>query len=314
MKNIDKWEDGKEGYVLSNGFMLVRANEAEYGIHYAIYVGVDEEFTYSWNTLSHCPDGEDCQRFWIFKDNKRVGGVVIEPNYLSHFFVESPHTVDKFQVISELDNALLQWSDHNRKIYSYMIQPKDVEIYNMLGYRKQFVRRTMIRPTEIFDNIQWGEDLIIKIPSIEDVVEIGGVLHDSYKGGIQYEEFSNNTLEDEIEISGMFLERYIETNSLRASTLVYDKNTNELVAVCLAGKNKNDDNEFSKINEVAVLPAYRRRGIAENLVKRALTVLREISPASKLDVSVGNVAEALYYKMGFLPGIQITAMYKKSQW
>ena len=311
MKSIEKWEEGKEKYLLNNGFTLVRANEVEFGIHLAIYAGVDRDFTYSWNKLS--TDWDD-NNFWIYKDNKRVGGVAIEPNYLAHFFMNSPYTVDKFTIISELDNALLQWSDKSKRIYSYLIPPKDVEIYNMLGYRKQFIRRTMIHPTELFEDIQWGENLVVKTPTIEDVAEIGKVLHESYKGGIQYEEFSNNTLEDEIEISGMFLERYIATNSLHASTLVYDKNTNELVAVCLAGKNKDDDYDFSKINEVAVIPAYRRQGIAENLIKRTLTVLKDISPATKLDVSVGNAAEGLYYKMGFFPGVQMAAMYKKPEW
>ncbi len=313
MKNIEKWEDGKEQYLLNNGFMLVRANVAEFGIHYAIYVDRDEELTYNWYKLSQNPYYDE-NAFWIFKDNKRVGGVVIEPNYSANFFVESPYTVDKFSIISELNNALVQWSDKNKSIHSYLIHPRDVEVYNRLGYRKRFIRRTMIRPTEIFDDIQWREDLVIKTPTIEDVADIGKVLHESYKGGIQYEEFCNNTEEDEIENSKMFLERYIATNSLQASTLVYDRNTNELIAVCLAGKNKEDDYEFSKINEVAVKPAYRRQGIAENLIKRTLTILKNISPATKLDVSVGNAAEGLYYKMGFFPGIQMVAMYKKSEW
>ena len=310
MKNFESWEDGKEKYILNNGFTLVRANEVEFGIHHAIYADRDEEFTFNWNKLS--TDLDD-NTFWIYKDNKRVGGAAIEPNYLAHFFAESPYTVDKFSIIRELDNALSQWSDKNRRIYSYLIHPKDVEIYSRLGYRKQFIRRTMIRPTEIYEDIQWGENLVIRTPETADIADIGRVLYESYKGGIQYEEFSNNTLEDEIEISGIFLERYIETNSFQASTLVYDKNTNDLIAVCLAGKNKDDDYEFSKINEVAVIPAYRRQGIAENMIKRALTVLKDISPAAKLDVSVGNDAEGLYYKMGFFPGVQMFAMYKKLQ-
>jgi ribosomal protein S18 acetylase RimI-like enzyme len=171
----------------------------------------------------------------------------------------------------------------------------------------------MIRPTEIFEDVQWREDLVIKMPTLEDAVEIGKVLYECYKGGIQYEEFSNNTIEDEIENSKMFLERYIVTNSLQASTLVYDRNTNELIGICLAGKNVEDDYEFSKINQVAVKPDYRGQDIAENMIKRALTVLKDISPATKLDVTVGNSAEALYYKMGFFPGVQSVAMYKKFQ-
>lgn len=82
---------------------------------------------------------------------------------------------------------------------------------------------------EVFDDIQWREDLVIKTPTIEDAVEVGKVLHESYKGGIHYEEFSNNTQEKEIEYAKMFLERYISTNSIQASTLVYDRNTTELM-------------------------------------------------------------------------------------
>jgi len=307
VKNIEKWEVGKEQYLLSNGFMLERANEVEFGIHYAIYVGVDEEFTYSWNKLSHDTDWNE-NRFWIFKDKKRVGGVVIEPNFLAQFFVESPYTVDKFSMISELHNALLQWSDKNKEIFIYMIHQKDVDYYNMLGYKKNFIRRMMIRPTEIFEDIQWRDDLVIKIPTIEDAIEVGKVLHESYKGSIHYEEFSNNTEEEEIEYSKEFLEKYISTNSIQASTLVYEKNTNELIGVCLAGKNDEDGNDFSKINQVGVMPAYRGQGIAENMIKRALTILKEQYPVLRLFVTLGNDAEMVYHKMGFLSGVETTEM------
>ncbi|WP_105615073.1 GNAT family N-acetyltransferase [Vallitalea okinawensis] len=311
MKNIEKWEEGKEQYELDDGFILIRANEADYGIHYAIYGDMDDELTYSWNKLSHDTDGDDFNRFWIFKDNKKVGGVVIQPNFLAYLFVVSPYSVDKFSVISELNNALLHWSDKNKKIVLYTIPPRDVDSYNRLGYRRNFARRMMIRPTEIFDDIKWREDLVIKIPTIEDAIEIGKVLHESYKGGIHYEEFSNNTQDEEVEYSKMFLERYISTNSIQASTLVYGRNTNELIGVCLAGKNEEDDNEFSMINQIGVTPGFRGDCIAKNMIKRALTVLKDISPAVKLDVTVGNAAEGLYYKMGFLPGVQSISMYKK---
>lgn len=310
MKNVETWEAGKEQYILNNGFMLIRANESEFGIHYAIYVDADEELTYSWNKLSHDTDWNE-NRFWIFKDNKRVGGVIIEPNFLSQFFVEPPYTVDKFSIISELHNPLLQWSDKNKKIFLYMIHPRDVDFYKRLGYRINFTRRMMIRPTERFEDIQWREDLIIKTPTIEDAAEVGKVLHESYTGGIHYEEFSNNTEEEEIGYSKEFIEKYISTNSIQASTLVYDRNTNELIGVCLAGKNDEDGNEFSKISQVGVKPAYRGHGIAKSMIKKALTVLKDISPAAKLDVTVGNAAEALYYKMGFFPGVQSVSMYKK---
>jgi len=310
MRKLEKYEEGKDQYILGNGFSLKRAEFKEFGIHYAIYAGRDFEFTYNWIKLSQ-NSYYDENAYWIIKDNIKVGGVVIEPNYSSHFFVLSPYIIDKFTILSELNKTLIQWSDESKMIELFIVDPKDVDLYSSLGFRRRFVRRTMIRPTEVFENIKWGKDLIIKIPTIENIKEIGKVLHQSYEGGVHYEEFSRNSLDDEIEITELFLNRYISTSSLHASTLVYDKSSNELIGVCLAGKNKDDDYEFSKINQVGVLPDYRGQGIAEKMIKRALTVLKDISPATKLDVTVGNSAEALYYKMGFYAGIQTIAMYKK---
>ena len=191
-----------------------------------------------------------------------------------------------------------------------------IEPNSKFGYRKQFARRAMIRPTAKFEDWDFGEEYEIKIPELEDASEIGKVLYQSYLGGIQYEEFCNNTVEDEIENTSIFLERYLNTKSQEASAMVYHKMSKKLIAVCLAGKNKEDAYDFSKINHVAVLPEYRGIGIALRLVKRALTILSELSPATMLDVSVGNPAEAMYYKLGFFPGEQTYCLYKKqnSDW
>lgn len=308
MRNIEKWEEGKEQYTLNNGFKLVKANDDEFGLRYAIYSDMNNEFIYDWNKLSK---EYDDYNFWIFKDDKRIGGVGLDMNYLAYFYVEPPYEVDRFSIIKELNNALLQWSDKSKQISIYLVHENDVEHYNRLGYRRSFARKVMIRPTEKFDDINWGETLVIKTPTLEDAEEIGKVMYESYKDGVHYKEFSCNTLEDEVEIANIFLERYVATNTLEASTLVYDKNTNELIGVCLAGKNKADSYDFSKINSIGVKPSYRGLGIAENMIKRSLTVLNDTSSITKLDVTVGNSAEALYYKMGFFSGAQTYAMYKK---
>ena len=135
MKNIENQVDCKEQYVLDNNFILLRADEAEFGVHYAIYLEVDQELSYSWDYISHYSDVDDCQRFWIMKDNKRLGGVIIEPNYLSHFFIEPPYTVALFDIVKELDKALMSWANKDEKTYIYVVNPEQVEIFNKLGYR-----------------------------------------------------------------------------------------------------------------------------------------------------------------------------------
>ena len=315
MKEMKMWTDTKKVYDLGNGYQLKPADFADFGIHYAIYGNRDEEFQYSFTRRSQdtCYD-ENC--FFITKEQQIIGGVVIEPNYSSHFFMESLYEGEKFRVLEALDHALIAWSDKSKNICIYTVLNRDLELYSKFGYRKQFARRAMIRPTAKFEDWDFGEEYEIKIPELEDASEIGKVLYQSYLGGIQYEEFCNNTVEDEIENTTIFLERYLNTKSQEASAMVYHKMSKKLIAVCLAGKNKEDAYDFSKINHVAVLPEYRGKGIALRLVKRALTILSEMSPATMLDVSVGNPAEAMYYKLGFFPGEQTYCLYKKlnSDW
>lgn len=94
------------------------------------------------------------------KDNKRLGGVIIEPNYLSHFFIEPPYTSALFDIVKELDNALMSWANKDQKTYIYGINPKHVEIFNKVGYRHQFIRKPMIRPTEMkVYTINWASCL-----------------------------------------------------------------------------------------------------------------------------------------------------------
>ena len=309
------WDNTKSMYDLGNGYQLKRAEFSNFGIHYAIYGNRDEEFKYSFTSRSQdeCYD-ENC--FFITKDERIIGGVVIEPNYSSHFFLETPFEGERFSVLEALDHALIAWSDKSKSICIYTVLDRDLDTYSKLGYRKQFARRTMIRPTIKFEDWNLGDEYEIRIPGLESALEIGKVLFQSYVGGIQYEEFCLNTVEDEIENTELFLKRYITTNSQEASAMVYHKSSNKLVAVCLAGKNEEDAYDFSKINHVAVLPEYRGKGIALGLVKRALTVLSDMSPATMLDVSIGNPAEAMYYKLGFFPGEQTYCLYKKqnSDW
>ncbi|MEG2290708.1 MAG: GNAT family N-acetyltransferase [Clostridium sp.] len=92
---------------------------------------------------------------------------------------------------------------------------------------------------------------------------------------------------------------------------MFDKNTNELIAACIAGINGFCDNNFSEIGEVAVKLIYRNFGIGSMMIKQALTNLKKISPATILCVTIGNSTENLYNKLGFFSGVKFTNMYLK---
>lgn len=48
MKVIELWQEEKDQYILSHGFMLKRADKLEFGIHETIYSNVDLELSFSW--------------------------------------------------------------------------------------------------------------------------------------------------------------------------------------------------------------------------------------------------------------------------
>lgn len=54
----------------------------------------------------------------------------------------------------------------------------------------------MIRPTEIFDNIDWSDGFTIKTPTISDIPQIGTLFFESYSDGIDYEVFGEQSLEE----------------------------------------------------------------------------------------------------------------------
>ncbi len=306
---IEMWEDGKEQYILNDEFVLKRADKLEFGIHETIYSGVDLELSYSWKkqTIDKI-DYED--HFWIYYNKTRIGGVHIKPNLMGAFFMEPPYLVDRFRVINVLNDALLQWKCEE-KIRVYGVLPSDIENYNRLGYKVSCERKVMIRPTETFDSINWGDDFFIKVPTINDAEELGKMFVECYTGGVDYEVFGQQNVEEAIENAKYILNIYKSNNILDGSTLVYDKTTNELVGACIAGINGFTDNNFSEIGEIVVKPSYRGNGIASNLIKQALNNLNKISQATILCVTVGNSAEAVYHKMGFMQGVKFANMFLK---
>jgi GNAT superfamily N-acetyltransferase len=57
-----------------------------------------------------------------------------------------------------------------------------------------------------------------------------------------------------------------------------------------------------------VLPEHRGKGLAEAMLRYSITAAHKDTLAFKLHVLIGNPAEQLYLKTGFVPGPSFTIM------
>lgn len=311
MKNIEIWQDEKEYYTLNNGFSLEKAEKFEFIVYYKVYSGIGDKLYYSWRIQLKKIDYLK-NYYWILKNEDRIGGVIIQPNYFSHFFLQPQFYNDKLMIISELNNVLEDWSNRDKIIDVLGILPDDVDLFHKLGYEIKSAQRTMIRPTEIFDNIELSDKFIFKSPTLKDSNEIGRLFSDAYKNSIENKLHGELSLEEWEKSTEMFLKQYMFTKTLIGSTLVYTKDNNELIGVCMAGKDLAEENkDFSSVFNIAVKKSYRNNNIATFMIKRALTNLKESTDQLKLDVQIGNNSEHLYKKLGFFPEVKLSKMYKE---
>jgi GNAT superfamily N-acetyltransferase len=297
-----QWSKDIQIYELPEGFSIEKAPWEQFAPWWTVYVIFEDNiwFRQSYEmALSVLKDCEIC--YWIKKDGKRIGGVLMEPNYMNCLYLEPPFS-DYGKMVVILKNLLVSWSDSTKDIMVGGARPKEINYYQRAGFRSGQTRRCMIRPTESFD-ISWDEDYIIAEPSREDGMEIAKLLHAAFHGGVGYQ--GTVDLEGHKKDGDIYF-KYFGDNELlkKASTLIYDKNTNELIGTCLVSLWE----ECPLIYDVAVHPDHQGRGLASKMIKKALTVAKEQYPVLKLFVTLGNDAELVYHKLGFMAGTETTEM------
>lgn len=155
----------------------------------------------------------------------------------------------------------------------------------------------MVRPTERFD-VEWDDRFDVTPLSEDrraDIAELyhrgSAPLYGKPEGGDR-----GACLRD--------VERYLDHHRpsglyplfLRASTLVYDRASGRLVAVCLMAGGPAEGHVFN----LFVDPAFRRQGLATRMLKRALTVFADTHDKVDLEVKPKTPARRLYEKLGFV--------------
>lgn len=294
------WSKDLKEYDLKDGYSIEKAQWEEFSVYFAVYEIFKVNVWFRQSFDAYCSVLKNCDIcFWIKKDNFRIGGVLLDLNYMNCLFLQPPHN-EYDLIIGKLKKLLLTCSDSSKPIYVGAVKPDKVKYYQRAGFKIGESRRCMIRPTEEF-HVTWDCDYEI-VSATEDKKS------DIVK--LFTEAFSNES-KDEVnfEKENESVEFYFtksSTNTLvnKASTLIYEKKTNELVGACLISIWE----DWPNVYDIAVKPSFQKRGLAKNMLKRALTVLKEGYPTLRLFVTLGNDAEMLYHQMGFLAGVETTEM------
>ena len=297
-----KWSKDIEKYDLFDGYTIEKVNGKDFSVYFATYEIFDTNIWFRQSFDVFCSIIEDCEIcFWIKKNGCRIGGVLLEPNYMNCLVLEPPHNEYDI-VISKLKNILLSWSNKSEAIYVGGVKPDKVKYYQRLGFKTGESRRCMIRPTEEFETI-WNDEYKIVPVTKENRNEITELFIEAFSPTVK------NQGKSSFEQHNASIQYYFDNNlenSLvnKASTLIYEKKTNQLLAACLISIWEGWPNVY----DIAVKPSFQKKGLANNMLKRSLTILKEQYPVLRLFVTLGNDAEMVYHKMGFLAGVETTEM------
>jgi ribosomal protein S18 acetylase RimI-like enzyme len=300
---------------LGDGYALAQAGTHEFVTHANIY----RDGPYNVNTV-HTWDlrvsmytgwyAEHC--YWLLREGQRIGGVAMAANELFSFFLIPP-CVDILPALKKVKQTLVQWSDPHKRIQAYEVIPDQVDHFLRAGFLPGETYRWMLRPTEHFD-VQWAPNLRVDAPRAGIERDVSRLFYETLlvtpidqhaqrvAGGAQIDpahwDFDVPSILD-------YLNYAPNQRTFSASSLIYDQTTHQLIGACLI----NESVGWPNVWNIVVHPAYQGRGLATNMLKRALATLHPQYPILRLLVTQGNAAESVYYHLGFQPGLVRSTLY-----
>lgn len=295
MKNFVKFSKEVNDYDLGDGYRLQKDNSEDMAKDYAVYEQLQNYNSFFRKNFKIPKFEDDNNMFRIMKDDIKIGGVYIEPNYITDLFLIPPYNKE-FDVLERLKEILLYWSDETKDIKATVINKERSYSFVEVGFEKYESSCFMIRPTQEFD-IEFGERFYIDRPNKENISKMTALIVEAQ---------DNNPVlgpSDFNETERWLKEEYFEENPYadllnKASTVVYNKETKEMVGLCLMSLWQ----DWPLIVEISVKPSYEGRGLGTNMIKKALSTLKDEFPVVRLYVNKENKAQKLYHNLGFLKG------------
>lgn len=283
-------------YDLGDGYRLQKDNSENMAKDYAVYEQL-QNYNSFFRKNFNLPKFEEDSMYSIIKDGVKIGGVYMKPNYITDLFLIPPYN-NEIEVLERLKEILVYWSEETKDIKATVINKEGAHSYEEVGFLKCESNCFMIRPTQQL-RPEFEDEFYIDRPNNGNVSQMAALIVEAQ---------DNNPVlvtSDLKETERWLKEDYFEENLYaallnKASTVVYDKETKELVGVCLISLWQ----EWPLIVEISVKPSYEGRGLGTNMIKKALSVLKDEFPVVRLYVNMENKAQNLYHNLGFLKGAE----------
>ncbi|MGN7355921.1 GNAT family N-acetyltransferase [Paenibacillus sp. SAF-054] len=291
---------------LGASLRLRRADPVEWRRYFSIYynqaaVGFDRQA----DSYSLLPD--EYMTYWLEAEDSLIGGVALAHGAIRHLFGIPPWGPDG-EWLRMLVRKLrqLDLNGEGPAFNAYDILDDQEEVFYRAGfrpepYRYRWMQRAAadlpssvgsmgeVRSPEAYHE---GQELRLRL---EREIALFLFKHASEETGPDQEE---RTYAAALRRLRQLAVRSSE-DGLRASSLLYDRETRALIGICLIGM----ETGCPTIEALAVMPAYRGRGLASGMLARALSVLRvQGQPLLRIRVMHGHPLESLCYRLGFMPG------------
>jgi GNAT superfamily N-acetyltransferase len=292
---------------LEDGLKLVYQEPEEFLRYYSIYYGqkyADYFFRRSSAAMKEIVSIFDCG-YLIVNDETIVGGVFLKPNFMADLFVVPPYE-DYEGLVHKILNYLKKVSKTEDEIYFRDIVEEHVPAYEQQGCQVREVNYWMIRPTQSM-KAMLPEGYRSRSVSSEDTNNIACLLMKSYKANPAYKQIG--TKEDYMNHVEEFIEKY-QTNAImdECSRVIVDKNTNNIVGVCL----HMEFEDYPLTMSLAVEPEHQQRGLGRFLLTHSINISSTEYPATRLAVIKDNPAIKLYEDLGFIRNKSVADMYLRN--
>ncbi|KZS48400.1 hypothetical protein AWU65_21915 [Paenibacillus glucanolyticus] len=270
-------------------YRLVKADPKAFSKYFATYYK-NIWFRPSWaefaKILSDSDDG-----YWVLSGDDKAAGVYLNNESIGLVFGIPPYSITS-ELIREVKNHALQsWSLEEHDLHAYNVLDEQEFAFREADFVQVESRQCMIRPTEQLE-ASFDVNYIARVPARKDISELVEVFRKAYANGPderEVEVYMNDTVHyfDQIDLK-----------LLQASSLIYDRASEEMAGVCLISLWEG----LPLVYSIAVTAEHRGKGLAGAMLERALTVLEPQHPLLRLFVTSGNRAEQLYKNKGFLSG------------
>ncbi|MGG4044024.1 GNAT family N-acetyltransferase [Paenibacillus favisporus] len=245
--------------------------------------------------------------YWLKKNGKVIGGAALSGSAIRDLFTISPHQVDH-RLILAVVKAIRETEagGGTRTIRAYEVFADQEDAYMRAGFFPAPHRhRWMQRPTAEYDSHGNGGSAFQSVEIQNEggerrlvlEREIGLFLfkHAWHEEGTKLEDASFADVLSKLRLDAAHMTEETTT----ASSLLYDTSTRALIGVCIIGMLAG----CPTIQELTVMRAYRGRGLATQMVQKALTMLKKQElPLLRIRAMHGHPHESLCFQLGFMPG------------